>query len=147
MSTEILSDLNVVNRKSAIVSKRRQYADLNIALPIHPIFHDIIPLVDIDAVKSAVRNLILTNFNERPFQPPLGSNLRALLFEPADMFTMIVLKDNIRRVLTRYEPRIDNITIQIQDDTDSNAYLITIGFRVISLDQPVDLSIYLVRVR
>jgi phage baseplate assembly protein W len=147
MSTEILSDLNVTDRKSAVVSKRKQYADLDLTLTLHPIFHDIVPLTDIDAVKAAVKNLILTNFDERPFQPTLGSNLRALLFEPADVFTIISIKTGIRDVLQRFEPRIDQVRIQVIDNSDENRYDITLGFRVITINQPVDVSLYLVRIR
>jgi phage baseplate assembly protein W len=147
MSTEILSDLNVTGRKAAVVSKRKQYADLDLSLTLHPIFNDIIPLVDIDAVKAAVKNLVLTNFNERPFQPTIGSNLRALLFEPGDIFTIIAIKNGIRDVLKRFEPRVDRVKIQVQDNSDENRYDITVGFRVITLDQPVDLTFYLVRIR
>ena len=144
---EILSDVNVQQRISQIVSKRRQYSDLDLSLTLHPDFHDIIPLLDIDAVKASVRNLILTNFNERPFQPKVGSNLRALLFEPADIFTLIAIKDSIRNVLARYEPRVDQVTIQVDDNPDDDRYDITLGFRVITMNQSVNMSLYLVRIR
>lgn len=147
MSIEILSDANVSQRVSQVVSKKRQYSDLDMSLTIHPDFHDIIPLVDVDAVKASVRNLVLTNFNERMFQPRVGSNLRALLFEPADRFTAIAMKDGIRGVLERYEPRVDQITIIVTDMSDKNRYDITLGFRVIATNQPINMSLYLVRVR
>ena len=147
MSTEILSDLNISDRKSAVVSKRKQYADLDLTLTLHPIFHDIVPLVDLDAVKGAVKNLVLTNFNERPFQPTLGSNLRALLFEPADVFTIIAIKTGIRDVLKRFEPRVDQVIIQVHDNSDENRYDIVLGFRIITLDQLVNINLYLVRIR
>ena len=147
MSTEILSDKNVALRRAAVVSKRRQYSDLDLSLTLHPDFHDIIPLVDIDAVKNSVKNLILTNFYERPFQPELGSNLRALLFEPADRITTAVLRNRIRRVLKVYEPRVDSVTIQVKDDSDRNRYDVTLGFRVISVDEQVDVTLYLERIR
>lgn len=147
MSTEILSDKNVALRRATVVSKRRRYSDLDLSLTLHPDFHDIIPLVDIDAVKNSVRNLILTNFYERPFQPELGSNLRALLFEPADRITTAVLRNRIRRVLKLYEPRVDSVTIQVKDDADRNRYDVTLGFRVISVDEQTNVNLYLERIR
>ena len=146
-TTEILSDQNVSLRVAQVVSKQRQYADLDISLAIHPDFHDIMPLVDLDAVKSAVRNLVLTNYYERPFQPFLGSNLRALLFEPADRFTIISIRDWIKDVLTKHEPRIDSITIQVADNGDANQYDIVIGFRVIAVSKNVNITLYLERLR
>ena len=41
------------------------------------------------AIKNAIRNLLITNFYERPFQDDLGANLRGLLFEPAGVLTNI----------------------------------------------------------
>lgn len=147
MSIEILSDVNVRNRVSQVVSKKKQYSDLDLSLVIHPDFHDIIPLTDIDAVKASVKNLILTNFDERPFQPRIGSNLRSLLFEPADRFTIIAIKDAIRNVLKKYEPRVDQVTIQIADNSERNQYDITLGFRVVTTNQTVNMTLYLVRIR
>lgn len=147
MSIEVQSDSNVQHRISQVVSKRKQYSDLDLSLTLHPDFHDIIPLLDTDAVKASVKNLILTNFLERPFQPKVGSNLRGLLFEPADRFTIIAIKEGIRNVLARYEPRVDQVTIQIQDNADNNRYDITLGFRIISVNQSVNMTIYLSRVR
>jgi phage baseplate assembly protein W len=120
---------------------------LDLSLTLHPDFHDIVPLTDIDAVKNAVKNLVLTNFDERPFNRRLGSNLRALLFEPADKFTISALRQYIKLVLEQHEPRIDQITIQIQDNSDENRYDITVGFRVISIDVEVDVYVYLIRIR
>lgn len=147
IQSQTLSDYNSPITNSRIVSKRKQYSDLDLSLKLHPDFHDIMPLIDIDAVTASVKNLILSNFNDRPFNPNLGSNLRGLLFEPADRFTIVSLKEYIKRVLEIYEPRIDSIRIQIQDNSNSNRYDIVVGFRIITLAQSVDLSLYLQRIR
>ena len=146
-SPQLLSDYNTSELASAIVSKTRPYSDLDLSLTVHPDLRDIVPLTDIDAVKSSVRNLVLTNFNERPFQPALGSNLRGLLFEPADKFTIAVLRQYLYDVLAKHEPRIDSVTIQINDNSDNNAYEINLGFRVVNLNKVVDITVYLIRVR
>jgi len=142
-----LSDYNAQNRTAAIVSKQKPYSDLDMSLSLN-IYNDIVPFYDIDAVKTSVKNLILTNFNEVPFQPDVGSNLSALLFEPADKFTMTSLKRAITRVISVYEPRVDSLVVQVTDDSDRNAYEVTLGFRVITLNTPVvDMTIYLLRIR
>ena len=142
----VASDRNILGRKSQIVSKRRPYSDLDVSLA-RDVTNDITPLRDIDAVKASVKNLILTSFGERPFQPELGSGLKNLLFEPADRITISVLRDSIYTVLNKYEPRIDTITIQIKDESENNRYIVDIGFRVISISQEVDITFYLQRVR
>jgi phage baseplate assembly protein W len=141
-----LSDRNNPLSKAEVVSKRRPYADLDLNLEIDE-SGDIKPLLDLDAVKASVRNLILTNFGERPFRPNIGSNVRALLFEPADVFTIYALREAIRTVLLRYEPRVDSITVQVRDDSDENRYVATVGFRVISFNEIVDIDLYLSRTR
>jgi phage baseplate assembly protein W len=148
---ETLSDYNVnefiATNRSQVVSKRRSFSDLDLSLELNPNFNDIVPLTDIDAVKNSVRNLILTNFFERPFQPWIGSNLSALLFEPADSFTIISIREEIKKVLRKYEPRVDDVTVEVKDQSDRNSYTVTVGFRVISVDEQVDITLYLKRIR
>ena len=129
------------------VAKKNNYSDLNLAFLKHPIFADITPLGDIDAVKQSVKNLVLTNFNEKPFHPEIGGNVTSLLFEPADSFTGIAIRDEIQRVLDDYEPRINAVNIEILDDADANSYRITIGFNVIYTNIETEVSFNLQRLR
>lgn len=142
----VASDRNILGRKSAIVSQRKPYSDLDVSLA-RDVTNDIAPLKDIEAVKAAVKNLVLTSFGERPFQPNLGSAIKSLLFEPADRISIAVLRKSIVDVLRKNEPRIDSITIEVKDESENNRYVIDLGFRVISLNQEVDVSFYLQRVR
>lgn len=142
----VASDRNILGRKSAIVSQRKPYSDLDVSLA-RDVTNDIAPLKDIDAVKAAVKNLVLTSFGERPFQPNLGSAIKGLLFEPADRISIAVLRKSIVDVLRKNEPRIDSITIEVKDESENNRYMVDLGFRVISLNQEVDISFYLQRVR
>lgn len=147
MASQNLSDKNVVQSRSVVVSKTRPYSDLDLKLTLHPIFGDIIPLTDIDAVKNSVKNLVLTNFNERPWSPNLGGNVRGFLFEPADKFTITALRRAIKRVIEQHEPRVDSVTVKIVDNGDENRYDVTIGFRVITLNVEVNVDLYLIRLR
>jgi phage baseplate assembly protein W len=142
----VASDRNILGRKSAVVSQRKPYSDLDVSLA-RDVTNDIAPLKDIDAVKAAVKNLVLTSFGERPFQPNLGSAIKGLLFEPADRISIAVLRKSIVDVLRKNEPRIDSITIEVKDESENNRYMVDLGFRVISLNQEVDISFYLQRVR
>lgn len=142
----VASDRNILGRKSAVVSQRKPYSDLDVSLS-RDVTNDIAPLKDIDAVKAAVKNLVLTSFGERPFQPNLGSAIKSLLFEPADRISIAVLRKSIVDVLRKNEPRIDSITIEVKDESENNRYVVDLGFRVISLNQEVDISFYLQRVR
>lgn len=146
-SPEILSDRSIKgNTRASTVARKKGYSDLDLKLTRHKIRKDIIPLRDDQAVKNAVKNLILTNFFERPFQPNIGANLRGLLFEPADAITELALEDNIKRVLKR-ETRIEVSFVEVVDLSDRNAYRITVKFNIKQLDQSAEVEIVLRRLR
>lgn len=129
------------------VARKKSWADLNLKLTLHPIRKDIIPLRDDEAIKNSVKNLVLTNFFERPFQPQVGANLRGLLFEPADGITKYELSDGIKQVLIDYEPRIRVSRVGIEDQSDRNAYRITVHFQIIEMDLNTEVEIVLQRLR
>ena len=146
-SVQTFSDYNTSGKKASVVSSSRLYSDLDLSLALHPIFHDIMPLTDTDAVINAVKTLIFTNFHERPFRPNLGSNLSNILFEPADIITIILLRQSILEVLQQNEPRIDSINVEIVDDSNNNRYHVNLSFRVISPNREVDITLFLSRLR
>jgi phage baseplate assembly protein W len=133
--------------QARIVSKKKPHRDLDLSLKIHPIRKDIIPLKDDAAIKNAVKNLLVSNFFERPFQPTLGANLRGLLFEPADAITKLDLKQGIRRVLDTHEPRIKVLNIKVLDESDNNSYRITVNFLIKEYDTAESVEIVLRRLR
>mgnify|MGYP001564401049 FL=1 len=133
--------------QARIVSKKKPWRDLDLSLKIHPIRKDIIPLKDDAAIKNAVKNLLITNFFERPFQDDLGANLRGLLFEPAGYITEIQLRDNIRTVLSKYEPRVRVTNIDITDLSQQNSYKIIVNFKIKEYDSAAAVEIVLRRLR
>lgn len=149
MSTGLLSDKSPKNgNKPSVVSRRQMYSDLDLSLyHSEQTKNDIVPLDDIDAVVNSVRNLLLTNHFDRPFQPYLGANLIALLFEPANQFTIFALRENIEFILEKFEPRIQDIRAVVQFEEDSNRYRVTLTFRVINQAKAVDMNVFLSRVR
>ena len=133
--------------QARVVSKKKPWSDLDLSLKIHPIRKDIIPLKDDAAIKNAVKNLLISNFYERPFQDDLGANLRGLLYEPADVITEIELRDNIYDVLSKYEPRISVTSIGITDLSDVNSYNVTVYFNIKEYDSADTVEIVLRRLR
>tara|TARA_R110000764_G_scaffold174029_1_gene260600 strand:- start:104 stop:550 length:447 start_codon:yes stop_codon:yes gene_type:complete len=133
--------------KSSNISKVGVYSDLDLFFTKHPILNDITPLRDIDAVKQAVVNLVLTNFYERPFHPEIGGNVSTKLFEPADRFTASEIRDEIKEVLKNYEPRVNGVNVAVYDQSDANAYTVTIAFNVIFLQAETEVTFNLQRLR
>ena len=129
--------------QARIVSRKKPHRDLDLSLKIHPIRKDIIPLKDDAAIKNAIKNLLITNFYERPFADDLGANLRGLLFEPAGIITNIELRSNIRDVIEKYEPRVSVTSIDITDNIPRNEYLIEVFFNIkgINVEQVVEIPL------
>lgn len=148
-STKILSDKSVIGdvKKAKITSRIKGWRDLDLSLKLHPIRKDIIPLKDDNAIKNSVKNLLISNFYERPFSKDIGANLRALLFEPADAITEISIRENIRRVIRKYETRVLIKNIKVQNMDDQNAYRITVSFKIKEDDTRQDVEIVLRRLR
>ena len=133
--------------QAKIVSRKKPHRDLDLSLKIHPIRKDIIPLKDDAAIKNAVKNLLISNFYERPFQSDLGANLRGLLFEPAGLLTNIQMRDNIRFCVEKYEPRVSVDSIDITDVVDENRYNIEVFFTIKEFSTQDSVEIVLRRLR
>ena len=148
-STLIQSDKSISDNlsKSKVVARKKGHRDLDLKLGIHPIRKDLNVLKDDNAIKNAIRNLLVTNANERPFQPFLGANLRGLLFEPADALTKIALRENILEVIKNHEPRVEVLDIDIKDLADQNAYRILVKMRIKEFDNDDTVEIVLRRLR
>lgn len=106
------------------------FSDLNLNFVAHPLTGDITKLTNIEAVKRSVRNLINTNFYERPFHPEIGSNVRSVLFEPVSQIIEDILSRHIQDVIENFEPRVELININSKANVDENAYSVTIEFFV-----------------
>ena len=145
----IQSDKSIAGdlQKAKITARRKGFRDLDLSLIINPRTKDIVPLRDDVAIKNAVRNLLTTNFYERPFGHSKGANLRGLLFEPADNITIIEIKQNIQDVLQKHEPRVSIQSIVVKDLSDRNAYNIILQYRIKEFDSLQEVEIILRRLR
>ena len=121
------------SRTNASARSARIYKDIALSFERNAATKDVIVKKDVDAVKQSVRNLILTNHYERPFQPEIGSGISNLLFEPLDPITANSLTRVIGEVITNFEPRAQLISVDAQPDYNSNSYEVTINFRVINV--------------
>jgi phage baseplate assembly protein W len=123
------------------------YKDLPLSFNRHPITKKVNALVNADAVKQAVKNIVLTNFYERPYNPRFGGNITAQLFENADPFLEYNLATNIRQSLENFEPRADIISIIVNSEADNNTLSAKIKFGIRALMDPVEVTVQLQRVR
>jgi phage baseplate assembly protein W len=99
------------------------------------------------AVISSIKNLILTNHYERPFQPNIGSNVRRLLFENMDNITASSIENEIRQTVLNYEPRAKITKINAIADFDKNGFRVEMEFFVINRTDPITINFFLERIR
>jgi|TARA_B110000977_G_scaffold197159_1_gene279030 phage baseplate assembly protein W len=115
----------------------QKYRDLDLFFTKRSRDKDINILTNVTAVKRSVRNLVLTNFYEKPFHPEIGCGIRGLLFENASPLTSIAMSQACKDVIISYEPRVNNVSVEVRPDLDRNAYDMTIRFTI--SDAPTEL--------
>jgi phage baseplate assembly protein W len=125
----------------------RAFKDLDLSFNIHPIKKDVNKHTGEIAVINSVKNLVLTNHYERPFQPDLGSNVRRLLFENVDPIVAAQLEREISETITNFEPRVQVSKVVAIPSPDENSYKVELEFFVINLPNPVTISFFLERIR
>tara|TARA_X000001036_G_scaffold304744_1_gene283668 strand:+ start:961 stop:1386 length:426 start_codon:yes stop_codon:yes gene_type:complete len=125
----------------------RRFRDIDLDFNRNTVTNDVNVVEDVIAIKRSVRNLVQTNFYERPFHPELGCGVRGLLFENFTPLTMIYMKRKIEEVLVAYEPRIALTAVNVDDDQDRNRLVVDIHFRIIGIEGPQVVSTFLQRIR
>ena len=125
----------------------RKFRDIDLDFQRNIVTNDVNVVEDVIAIKRAVKNLVQTNFYERPFHPELGCGVRQLLFENFTPLTAIYMRRKIEEVLTNYEPRISLTGENDDDDQDRNRIVVDIHFRIIGVDGPQVVSTFLQRIR
>ena len=133
--------------KSKSDRNSRSFRDLDLDFSRNAVTNDVNVVEDVVAVKRALRNLIQTNFYERPFQPELGCGIRELLFENFTPMTKVFLESKIEEVIINYEPRIQLQNVAVDDDQDKNRLVVDIYFYVVGVPGPQVVQTFLQRVR
>lgn len=123
------------------------FSDFLADLTPHPITKDLVRLRNEQSIKQAVKNLVLTNYGERPFQPNIGSKVNRALFEPNDDFLADEIEESVRRTITFNEPRVTLIDVQVLSSPDSSQISINIVFAIINSAEPTSVEVILRRVR
>ena len=125
----------------------RRFRDIDLDFNRNTVTNDVNVVEDVIAIKRAVKNLIQTNFYERPFQPELGCGIRELLFENFTPMTKVFLQRKIEEVLVNNEPRIELQNVAVDDDQDRNRLVVDIYFYIIGVPGPQVVQTFLQRIR
>ena len=126
----------------------RQFSDLDLFFAKNSVGFDVNKVTDIQAVKRSVRNLVLLNQYEKPFQPQIYAGVREMLFENMTQVTAIVIARKIEDVINNFEPRVRLNNVKCYPNYDNNAYNVTVGFYVVNAPtELVELDVMLERLR
>ena len=132
--------------KSIVAARQRQYTDIDLTFT-NKVTGDIYKKTNSAAVKQAVKNLLLTNRTEKPFQPYYGGDLNRFLFSLSEDFDEDDVRDNIAAAIQNYEPRVRVRDIQVLILPDSYDVKVTVIFQVISTSEVVSLDVSIARLR
>jgi phage baseplate assembly protein W len=125
----------------------RTYKDLDLNFKAHPVTKDVLKRTGNAAIVGALKNLILTNVGEKPFQPNFGSRIRGLLFEDVSFITANIMQTEISNAIKNFEPRVGVDAIRVQANPELNRYDVTIRFYINNLEAPVTINFFLEKVR
>ena len=120
----------------AIKRTSRAFKDISLSFSPHPVTKDLPVLLNERAIVRSVRNLVETIPTERFFDSDLGTDIRASLFENFQSTTVTIIEDQIRSTIRTYEPRVDDIGIEVDGLPDRNAINVKVIFTIDGLETP-----------
>lgn len=127
-------------------SRNKVYSDLDLTFTKKP-SGDVYKKTDAAAVKQAVKNLLLTNRGEKPFNPYFGGGLTDILFELAYDETNVLLKEHIASAIQNFEPRAKLISINSNIQPDNNTARVRVEFQIVNTTETVTFETTVIRLR
>tara|TARA_Y100000816_G_scaffold22849_1_gene14698 strand:+ start:249 stop:650 length:402 start_codon:yes stop_codon:yes gene_type:complete len=115
----------------------RAFKDISLSFTPHPVTKDLTILKNENAIKKSVRNLVQTIPTERFFNSVLGSEVRDSLFEFVDFGTASVIQDQILNTIENFEPRVDDVSVEVEPRPDTNEFEVTVFFTIVGQETPV----------
>lgn len=125
----------------------RTFKDLDLTFTPHPSTGDLVAKYDEQAIKNAVKNLVLTRHYERPFHSEIGSSVNNLLFELPSPGLVAILRNEIADVINNFEPRVQVLNIEIGFVPDNYSVDIAITFKIRNTTRPISVQFTLNRTR
>ena len=88
---------------------------------------------DNDLIQQSLIQLVLTGRGERIMRPDVGSNAYGFVFENNEAPLQVLIQQEVRNVITKYEPRVilQAVSVVLNDATGDTPSLITITINYI----------------
>jgi phage baseplate assembly protein W len=129
------------------INRAPDYSDLDLDFFAHPTTKDVMIKTGEDAVKRSIRNLLFTNFYDRPFRHNIGSNVTRMLFDNVTPMTAMFLREAIIETINNFEPRVRVTEVSVNFDIDNNGFNVTLQYVILNRELPVVTSLFLERIR
>lgn len=134
------------NTQSINVARKRVYKDIDLTFAKRP-DNDVYRKNDAAAVKQSVKNILLTNYAEKPFVPEFGANLNDFLFNLDTEFDSDLIEESIIQAINDYEPRVQVLNVNVTANGEYHEVIATVTFRVLSTNDTVTIELDLTRLR
>ena len=118
----------------AIQRSSRAFKDISLSFTPHPVTKDLPVLINERAIVRSVRNLVETIPTERFFDSLLGTDIRESLFENYTRGQVVIIEDQVRETLKRFEPRVDNVGVAVDANPDDNNLNVKVFFDIVGLE-------------
>lgn len=139
-----------VTRADALTGTTKQkeyFSDFLTGFDMTPFGNQLGRVTNDQAVNQSLRNLIKTSLGERLFQPTIGSDIYAMIFENNYPEVITELELFIKNTIDNNEPRVNLEGVEIKDQSNENALEISIYYTLINNPEPITLTVLLKRVR
>ena len=120
----------------AITRNSKAFKDISLTFVPHPVTKDLPVLINERAIVRSVRNLVETIPTERFFNSLLGTDIRGSLFENFSRNTAIIIEDQVRETINNFEPRVDNVRVEVNASVDTNTLDVKVLFDIVGLEAP-----------
>jgi len=135
-----------LNTLSVISARSANYKDIDLSLELKT-SGDVYKKERAAAVKQSVKNIIMTNYFEKPFEPFFGANVQGLLFELANDTTGEEIKNNVKSAIEFYEPRAEIINLEVNSLPDNYSISVRLEFKIVNSEETIVLQTSLSRLR
>lgn len=119
--------------------RSKSFRDISMSLGVNFSTKDVISVKNEEAIKNAVRNLVLTGIGTKLFQPNVGSKVYNLLFEPLDPILVTQIREEIINTVNNFDSRIIVSDVVVTGYEDSNTLDVEMTYTIVG--QPIVQSI------
>ncbi len=116
----------------------KSFRDFSLTFEKNAVTNDILSLKNEAAIKESVKNIVLYNFYEKPFDPFFGGNIIGLLFENSTPTMVLEVKSRIERAIEIYEPRVTAVSAVVQFEEDRNELNCKIQYLILGISPKFD---------